>query len=75
MDIADGKRAVEIAISAIAEDGKANKAITEYIAKEIGIKKNAVSIKTGTTGRIKLVEICADAEFMNKKIYVWLNQL
>ena len=38
-------------------DGKANAELIGLVAKHFGCRKAAVSIKTGTTGRLKLVKI------------------
>ena len=38
-------------------DGKANAALIELIAEHFGVRKGAVSIKTGASGRMKLVQI------------------
>jgi uncharacterized protein len=38
-------------------DGKANAELIGLVAKHFGCRKAAVSIKTGSTGRLKLVKI------------------
>jgi len=38
-------------------DGKANDELISLVAKEFGCRKSAVSIKSGASGRIKLVRI------------------
>jgi uncharacterized protein (TIGR00251 family) len=38
-------------------DGKANAELVELVARYFGCKKAAVSIKTGTSGRIKRVMV------------------
>ena len=38
-------------------DGKANEELIELIAKRCGCRKSDVSIKSGASGRIKLVQI------------------
>jgi uncharacterized protein YggU (UPF0235/DUF167 family) len=46
-----------VAVSAPAEDGKANAAVIEALAKEFDVPKGAVKIVRGLTGRLKEVEI------------------
>ena len=41
-------------------DGKANKELVALIARHFGCPKSAVSIKSGASGRIKLVKIERD---------------
>lgn len=38
-------------------DGKANEELLELVAKHFACRKSAVSIKSGATGRMKLVRI------------------
>lgn len=75
VDLAEGKRAVEVAVASVAEDGKANKAILEALAKEIGIKKNILDIKVGASGRVKVVEIHGDKDLLGAQVIAWLKGL
>jgi uncharacterized protein (TIGR00251 family) len=55
---------LKIKISAPPEKGKANRCLLEFLAKQLGVKKNAVSIISGQTNPIKQVQalgISADA--------------
>ena len=38
-------------------DGKANAELIELVAKHFGCRKSAISIKSGSSGRTKLVKI------------------
>lgn len=38
-------------------DGKANEELVALVAKRFGCRKSAVSIKSGVSGRVKLVQI------------------
>lgn len=60
VEIGEGKHALEITVAAVAEDGKANQAILKQLADFLDIRKNALTLKTGNTGRIKLIEIEGD---------------
>jgi uncharacterized protein YggU (UPF0235/DUF167 family) len=68
VDIGDGKRALEITVAAAAEDGKANQAICEQLADCLGLKKNALAIKAGTSGRLKIVEITGDPAVLQQRL-------
>jgi len=48
---------VKIKISAAPEKGKANRCLLEFLAKKLGVKKNAVSIISGRTGPVKHVQV------------------
>lgn len=41
-------------------DGEANEELIVLVAKYFGCRKSAVSIKSGATGRIKLIQIKTD---------------
>ncbi|MDE1900273.1 MAG: DUF167 domain-containing protein [Alphaproteobacteria bacterium] len=64
VDIGDGKRAIEIAVAAQAQDGKANAAIIERLAREWGVDKKTITIKAGQTGRLKIVEIAGNGDVL-----------
>jgi len=49
--------AVRIRLSVVAEKGAANKALTGFLAKRCGVRKNAVRIVRGTVSRHKTVRI------------------
>ncbi len=73
VDIGDGKRALEVTVKAAAEDGKANQAILEQLADILDIRKGDLSLKSGATGRLKLVEINGDAEALMGKLEALLK--
>jgi uncharacterized protein (TIGR00251 family) len=55
---------LKIKISAPPEKGKANQRLLEFLAKQLGVKKSAISIISGQTNPIKQVQalgISADA--------------
>lgn len=41
-------------------DGRANEALIALVAEHFGVRKGQVRIRTGTTGRLKQIEIDAD---------------
>ncbi len=51
----DGR--AKIAVAAPPEGGKANKALTTFLANLLGVRKNAVSIQSGATSPLKTVRI------------------
>ncbi len=50
-------RVLKVKIAAPPVEGKANKEITRYLAKCLGLPASAVEILHGSSGRIKLVEL------------------
>ncbi len=55
-----GTRIIKVRVNQPPEDGKANKAAIELLAKYFKVKKSAVSIISGETSRNKIVEINGD---------------
>ena len=61
--------ALKIKVSAAPEKGKANQCLIKFLAEQLGVKKNAVSIISGTTGPVKHVQISGmNADTLSKKL-------
>jgi uncharacterized protein len=58
--LANGRTAVKIRVRAIAEGGEANRAVTELLAKALGVPKARVRLLSGVTSRLKQVAIDGD---------------
>ncbi len=65
---ADGKDVLKVRVSAVPEDGKANAALTQLLAKALGVAKSAVSIVGGHTARVKRIEIGGDAAALQARL-------
>lgn len=48
---------VKIKVAAPPEKGKANECLTSFLAKQLGVRKNAVTIAAGQTSPVKQIEI------------------
>ena len=48
---------LKIKVSAAPEKGKANKSLIKFLAKELDVKSNAVSVITGQTSPVKHVQV------------------
>ena len=55
--LSDGRSVLKVRVRAIADGGEANRAVTELLAKAIGITKASVRITSGATSRLKQVTI------------------
>ena len=51
--------ALKIRLAAPPVDGKANAALTAFVADRLGLAKSAVSLKSGQTSRRKVLEVTA----------------
>ncbi len=60
---------LKIKVSAAPEKGKANQCLVEFLAKQLGVKKNAVSMVSGQTARVKRLQISGiSAAMLLKKL-------
>jgi len=60
--------ALKIKLTAPPVEGKANKALLEFIADWLGIKKSQVEIISGHTGRLKTIKVTGNKENLVEKI-------
>jgi uncharacterized protein len=58
--LADGRAVLKVRVRAIADGGKANRAVTELLARALGVPKASVRLLTGTTSRNKQIAIEGD---------------
>ncbi len=58
--LSDGRPVVKVRVRAIAEGGEANRAVTELIAKALGVRKRDVRVLSGATSRQKQVAVDGD---------------
>src|SRR5258707_4025192 len=55
--LANGRTVVKVRVRAIADGGEANRAVTELLAKALGVPKAKVRILSGTTSRLKQIAV------------------
>jgi uncharacterized protein (TIGR00251 family) len=58
--LANGRTVVKVRVRAIADGGEANRAVTELIAKALGVPKAKVRILSGVTSRLKQIAVDGD---------------
>ena len=57
----DGSEHLKARVRAVPEDGKANAALIELLAKILAVPKSSIRIASGATARLKRVAITGDA--------------
>lgn len=65
---AAGERWLKARVRAVPEDGKANKALIELLAKTLKLPKSAISFVSGEISRKKILRIEADPEDVMTKL-------
>ena len=58
--LANGRTVVKVRVRATADGGEANRAVTELLAKALGVPKAKVRILSGTTSRLKQIGVDGD---------------
>jgi uncharacterized protein (TIGR00251 family) len=58
--LANGRTVVKVRVRAIADGGEANRAVTELLAKALGVPKAKVRILSGMTSRLKQIAVDGD---------------
>ena len=58
--MSDGRPVLKARVRAAPEDGKANAALIEFLAKALRVPKTAVTLASGQTSRVKSLEIAGD---------------
>jgi len=59
---------LKIKINAPPMRGKANKALIDFLAKELGVKKSEVEILGGHTSRVKTIKVMGEGNRIEEKI-------
>ena len=64
---------VQARVRAVPEDSRANAALVELVADEIGVAKSTVSLAAGKTSRLKTLLIAGNASDLEKRVAAWLK--
>src|SRR5882724_10130241 len=66
--LANGRSVLKVRVRAIAEGGEANRAVTELLAKALGVPKGRVKILSGMTSRLKQVAVDGDPKTLGETL-------
>jgi len=58
--LSDGRCVLKVRVRAVADGGEANRAVTELLAKALGVPKAKVRLLSGATSRLKQVAVDGD---------------
>lgn len=58
--MADGRGVLAIAVAALPSDGAANDALVACLAKTLGVRRGAITLRAGATARVKRLHIAGD---------------
>jgi uncharacterized protein YggU (UPF0235/DUF167 family) len=68
--LADGTSVMKVRVRAIAEGGAANRAVTELLAKALGVPKAKVRLLSGATSRLKQFAVDGDPKSLGEALRV-----
>src|SRR6202045_4241718 len=68
--LANGRSVLKVRVRAIAEGGEANRAVTELLAKALGVPKARVRLLSGTTSRFKQIAVDGDPAKLGEALRV-----
>jgi len=61
-ETADGGAEIKASVTAVPEDGKANRALVKLVSKAWGVPKSDIAIVSGVTDRHKVLSLICDPE-------------
>jgi uncharacterized protein (TIGR00251 family) len=68
--LANGRSVMKVRVRAVAEGGEANRAVTELLAKALGVPKAKVRLLSGATSRIKQIAVDGDPKSLGEALRV-----
>ncbi len=68
--LADGRTAVKVRVRVIAEGGAANRAVSEVLAKALGVPKSSVRVSSGVTSRLKQIAVAGDPKLLGERLKI-----
>lgn len=66
--LSNGRSVVKVRVRAVADGGEANRAVTELLAKVLGVPKAKVKILSGVTSRLKQVAVDGDPRILGETL-------
>lgn len=66
--MSDGRPVLKARVRAAPEDGKANAALVEFLAKALRVPRSAVTLASGQTSRVKILEIAGEPDTLAKSL-------
>src|SRR6201988_1772895 len=68
--LSNGRSVVKVRVRAIAEGGERNRAVTELLAKALGVPKGSVRLRSGATSRMKQIAVDGDPRKLGEALRV-----
>jgi uncharacterized protein (TIGR00251 family) len=69
----DGRVALQIRLAAPPVDGAANKALIAFLADALAMRKSDVTIRSGETSRLKILQLSGDPQAIAERLAAWIT--
>lgn len=73
VETGEGAVAAQIRLSAPPVEGAANKALIAFLARELGLRKSQVEIRSGEKSRLKVVRLTGEPGEVAARLEAWLG--
>ena len=70
----DGRVALAVRVASPPVDGAANEVLIGWLAKQLGLPRSAVTLRSGATGRLKILSIEGDCTDLSEKLASLTNR-
>lgn len=75
VELAGGKAALKLRVTAPPEAGKANAAVIALLAREWGLPKGAIEVAAGASSRNKVLRVAGEPAALEARLRRWLDGL
>jgi uncharacterized protein YggU (UPF0235/DUF167 family) len=72
--LSDGSEVMKARVRAAPEDGAANAALAALLAKTLGVGKSAVTLRSGHSARVKVLDIAGDGAALAARLEAALKE-
>lgn len=70
---ADGRPTLRVRLTAPPVEGAANQALIEFLADTLGLRKADIDIRSGATGRSKVLHLSGDSAVITARLTEWIR--
>ncbi|GAB0115024.1 DUF167 domain-containing protein [Acidisoma sp. C75] len=71
---ADGRAVLQIRLTAPPVEGAANAALIAFLARELGLRQAAITLRAGATARLKRLHLAGEPEALAARLAHWIGQ-
>jgi uncharacterized protein len=69
----DGRPALQMRLTVPPVEGAANRALIEFLAGSLGLRKADISVRSGATAHLKVVHLAGDSAVITARLTQWIG--